>query len=274
MVNNNSKSGSKGENVWWRHWFMILLYKAVAAVFVILMVSSLFLKIITRHNSELEVPDFSGLSLEEAQDVANRANLKLDVTDSVFLPKMGRGIIFRQNPHSGSMVKRNRRILLTINSVQPKQVSMPSVIGYSLRQAKAELVAKQLNVGKLIYVPDMATNNVLSQMYNGKFIQSGSMVESGSEIDLKLGNSGGESTFIPNVTGLSYITAKDIIIDNSLNIGRLSYDESVKSYADTISSFVVKQSPKPTNHNSYTLGSSVDLLLSVDKNKVEKITEK
>lgn len=253
---------------------MMELYKAAAVLFALLLVASIFLKIITRHNSELEVPDFSGLSLEEAQKVANKSNLRLDITDSVFFPKMGRGVIFRQNPHSGSMVKKNRRILLTINSVEPKQVGMPSVIGYSLRQAKAELVAKQLGVGRLIYVSDMATNNVLSQMYNGRYIPSGSMVESGSDIDLELGNSGGESTFIPNVTGLSFITAKDILIDNSLNIGKLSYDESVKTYSDTISSFVVKQSPKPTNYNSYSLGASVDLFLSVDRNKVEKIIEK
>ncbi|MFA6334038.1 MAG: PASTA domain-containing protein [Bacteroidales bacterium] len=274
MAKSNTKSGPKGKNVWWRHWFMMELYKAAAVLFALLLVASIFLKIITRHNSELEVPDFSGLSLEEAQKVANKSNLRLDITDSVFFPKMGRGVIFRQNPHSGSMVKKNRRILLTINSVEPKQVGMPSVIGYSLRQAKAELVAKQLGVGRLIYVSDMATNNVLSQMYNGRYIPSGSMVESGSDIDLELGNSGGESTFIPNVTGLSFITAKDILIDNSLNIGKLSYDESVKTYSDTISSFVVKQSPKPTNYNSYSLGASVDLFLSVDRNKVEKIIEK
>jgi len=274
MAKNSTKSGLKGENVWWRHWFLMELYKAAAILLALLIVTIILLKIVTRHNSEMEVPDLSGLSLQEAQKVANKSNLRLDVTDSVFLPKMGRGVIFRQNPHTGSMVKKNRRILLTINSVQPKQVSMPSVIGYSLRQAKAELVAKQLNVGRLIYVPDMATNNVLSQMFSGRYIPSGSMVESGSDIDLELGNSGGESTFIPNVMGLSYITAKDVLIDNSLNIGKLSYDESVKTYADTISSFVIKQTPTPTNYSSYSLGARVDLFLSIDRNKIEEIKTK
>lgn len=274
MAKSNTKESSKGKNVWWRHWFLMELYKAAAIMLALFIVVMFLLKIITRHNSEFEVPDFSGLSLLDAQVVANDSHLRLDVTDSVFLPKMGRGIIFRQNPHTGSKVKKNRRILLTINSVLPKQVSMPSVIGYSLRQAKAELVARQLIVGKLIYVSDMATNNVLSQRYKGQYIPTGSMVESGSEIDLELGNSGGESTFIPNVLGLSYITARDILIDNSLNIGRLSYDQSVRTYADTITCFVIKQTPSPTISNSYSLGARVELLLSIDRTKVEEINTK
>jgi len=274
MAKSNTNWSNKGENAWWRHWFLLTLYKAVGILLALLIGVMILLKIITRHNSEFEVPDFSGLSLLDAQEVANDSHLRLDVTDSVFLPKMGRGIIFRQNPHSGSMVKKNRRILLTINSVMPKQVSMPSVIGYSLRQAKAELTARQLNVGRLIYVSDMATNNVLSQLYKGRYVPSGTMVESGSEIDLELGNSGGESTFIPNVLGLSFITAKDILIDNSLNIGTLTYDQSVRTYADTITCFVIKQTPSPTNSNSYSLGARVELFLSIDRNKVAEIKTK
>lgn len=271
MADNNTNPGSNKKNVWWRHWFMIELYKAAGAVLGILIVATILLRIVTRHNIEMEVPDFSGLSLTEAQEMANESNLRLEVTDSVFLPRIGRGVVFRQNPHTGSKVKKNRRILLTINSVMPKQVIMPSVIGYSLRQAKAELAARQLNVGRLIYVSDMATNNVLSQMYKGSYIPPGKSVESGSEIDLELGNSGVESTFIPNVIGLPFITAKDILIDNSLNIGTLYYDQSVKSYSDSLSSFVVKQTPSPTTYNSFSLGARVDLFLSVDKEKIDEV---
>ncbi|MHC1778967.1 MAG: PASTA domain-containing protein [Bacteroidales bacterium] len=252
------------------NWIVRNLVAAAATGVVILILTIIFLKIITRHNQEMEVPDLSGMTIPDALKVAKESNLRLEVTDSVFLPRMGRGVIFRQNPVSGSMVKKNRRILLTINSIQPKRVSMPSIIGYSLRQAKAELTAKQLNVGKLIYVNDMATNNVLSQRFEGRFIPTGTMIETESEIDLELGMSADNSmTSIPSLVGFSLVTAKDIIIDNSLNIGRLTFDESVKNYADTISSFVVRQFPEPTESLSYILGSRVDLVLSTDKTKID-----
>jgi hypothetical protein len=76
-------------------------------------------------------------------------------------------------------------------------------------------------------------------------------------------------TSIPSLVGFSLVTARDIIIDNSLNIGRLIFDESVKNYSDTISSFVIKQLPEPTESLTHMLGSRVELILSIDKSKIE-----
>ena len=240
-----------------------------AALVVVIFLSILFLKVITRHNKELAVPDFSGLSIAEAQKVANKSNLRLEVTDSVFLPRAARGVIFRQNPTAGTHVKKNRRILLTINSIEPKMIAMPSLTGLSFRQAKAELQARNLNVGKLIYAEDIATNNVLSQIYKGRIIAPGAKIETESYIDLELGlNDQQNMTAIPSVVGVSYLTARDIILDNSLNIGNLSFDASVKTYTDTISSFVVKQFPEPSGNLDTMYGSNINLTLSADRSKI------
>lgn len=248
-----------------------LLWGAIVIV-AILILTILTLKIITRHNIELKVPDLSGMTVPEALKIANESSLRLEVTDSVFIPRMGRGEVYRQNPTAGSYVKKNRRVLLTINSLQPKKVAMPSVTGFSLRQAKAELAARQLKVGKLIYVQDIATNNVLSQLYQGREIPAGVQIVAESEIDLRVGMSNrNNTTSIPSLLGFSLTTAKDILIDNSLNIGRLKYDQSVKSYTDSLSSFVIKQTPTSTDTLTHSLGSRVDLLLSVDKVKLEEI---
>jgi len=246
----------------------LLVGAAVVAGTIILII--IVLKVVTRHNQELKVPDLSGMTIPEALIVTNKNNLRLEVTDSVFIPRMGRGEVFRQNPVAGSYVKKNRRILLTINSIQPKKVVVPSVTGFSLRQAKAELAARQLKVGKLIYVEDIATNNVLSQLYEGREIPADSQIIAESEIDLRVGMSNNNNrTSIPSLIGYSLITAKDILIDNSLNIGRLNYDNSVATYTDSLSSFIVKQTPASSDSLSYPLGSRVDLMLSIDKSKLE-----
>ena len=80
--------------------------------------------------------------------------------------------------------------MLTINATVPKKVTMPNLVGYSMRQAKAELSSRGLNLGKLIYVDDIATNNVLKQQQRGKDVRPGSSVESGSDIDLVVGLNG------------------------------------------------------------------------------------
>lgn len=255
----------------WEHPVLRELYKAAACMILLLISIMLFLRIVTRHNQEFEVPDFSGMSFEDARSLAHRHRLRIEISDSVFIPTVGKGLILRQNPIAGNMVKKNRRILLTINTIQPKLVNMPSIMGYSLRQAKTELSAKQLNIGKLTYTYDMATNNVLSQRLNGKYIAPGKMVEAGSMIDLELGDNGYTQASIPDVRGLSLVLARDIIIDNSLNTGNLIYDNSVKNYTDSLSSVVIRQSPAPSKSNSHSLGSRVDLFLSVDKDKIKDI---
>lgn len=254
------------------NWILRNLLWGAIVVIALLIITIISLKIITRHNKELEVPDFSGMTIPQAIKVANEKHLRLEVTDSVFMPRMGRGEVYRQNPTAGSFVKKNRRVLLTINSLQPKKVAMPSVTGFSLRQAKAELAARQLKVGKLIYVQDIATNNVLSQLYQGREIPAGVQIVAESEIDLRVGMSDrNNTTSIPVLLGYSLITAKDILIDNSLNIGNLRYDSSVKNYTDSLSSFVIQQTPSATDTLTHPLGTRVDLLLSVDKIKLEEI---
>lgn len=226
---------------------------------------TLSLKIITRHGQEYEVPDFSGMSLTEAAGAAEDLDLRLEVTDSVYIRGMERGAIARQNPEPGSKVKKNRRILLVINSVIPRQSTMPSLVGFSLRQARTELASNGLNVGRLIYEMDMATNNVLAQRYNGRDIAPGTRLNSGSYIDLVLGLNPADSiTYVPNVIGYRYQMATELLHDNSLNIYGSHFDNTVSDYADSLEAYVYSQYPPASDSVSVRIGSPVTLYLSKD----------
>ena len=166
------------------HWIVRNLLTAFAVIVVMIVGAMIFLNVATKHNQELSVPDLSNLSVEEAALVAEQAQMRIDVTDSVFVRRMKRGAVYRQNPVPGSKVKSGRRIALTINAVNAKEITMPNLIGYSTRQAKVELLSRGLVLGRLIYVHDMATNNVLRQLHRNKDIDPGVMVESGAVVDL------------------------------------------------------------------------------------------
>ena len=230
---------------------------------------NLFLRIITRHNQELTVPDMTGMNLAEASAVAAEADLRLEVTDSVYIRGMERGAIARQNPEPGGKVKKNRRILLVINSVIPRQSTMPSLTGFSLRQARTELASNGLNIGKLIYVNDMATDNVLAQQYMGKDIEPGTRLNSGTAIDLVLGlNPADSATFIPYIIGYRYQMATELLHDNSLNIYRCEFDTTVTDYADSLEAYVYGQYPPASDSISVRRGTSVTLYLSKDVSRI------
>ena len=239
-------------------WIFVFLFVLFLGIYT-------FLHLFTRHGKGFILPDFSGLTLEEAQEEALSLHLRLEVTDSLYMPELPKGVIFRQVPPAGQHVKKNRRVELTVNSLLPRQVSMPSLVGFSLRQAKAELASQGLKLGHLTYVPDMATNNVLEQFYRGNTIAPGSPIDIYSSVDLKLGmSSDHQLAYIPLLKGKSLEAALDILSDHSLNIGNIRYDQTVLTAADTLAARIFRQSPGYSQQPEWPLGTPVHLTLTID----------
>lgn len=223
---------------------------------------------ITRHNLEITVPDLTNISVDEAEKIVAANKMKLEVIDSVYVKRMGKGLVYRQNPKAGSKVKEGRRILLTINAVNAKKVMMPNLVGYSMRQAKAEILSKGLQIGRLEYVTDIATNNVLKQMYGGQEIAPGTMIESEAKIDLVLGlNNDDCVTYAPSVTGMKYKNAIETIHDNSLNVSEIIFDETVRDYSDSLNAVVFRQEPE-YGDTPLLMGMDISLYLTTDISKV------
>ena len=253
-----------------KFWVLKNLAGAVLFFVALAVVANVLLGIFTHHGKVIQVPDMVGLSVREADHVADTSGVRIDVVDSIYVRGMAKGAVYKQNPAAGSNVKKGRRIMLTINATQPKRITMPNLVGYSMRQAKAELSSRGLNLGRLIYVDDIATNNVLKQQQNGRDVRPGSSVESGSDIDLVVGLNGSDNrTYIPNVMGMKYIRAVDVVHENSLNVGNLVFDARVRNYNDTINSVIYRQSPGASQAPTQ-MGSSVSLYLTVDPERIPK----
>ncbi len=136
-MNMEEKEDKKGG--FFSNWIVRNVLLAVLFFAVLIFVSSMLLSVLTNHGKTIEVPDFTSMTVNEAKHEASRSKLRVEVIDSIFVRKMERGAIYSQNPKPSSQVKQGRRILLTINAKNAKKVSMPNLVGYSMRQAKAEL---------------------------------------------------------------------------------------------------------------------------------------
>lgn len=247
-------------------WLRFVIHLMLAFIVAVLLIFSAkwLLGVITNHNEEIVVPDLSNMTVDQARAIAEEKDLVIDVTDSVYIKRMSRGAVYHQNPQPGSIVKSGRRIVLTINSVKPRRVMMPNLCGLSMRQAKSEILARGLALGKFIYQRDMATNTVLSQKYKGQDIKPGTILTSESVIDLHLGMSPKNSgTSVPKVSGFKYMLAVDAVRNSSLNITNCVFDSSVKTYDDSLNAVVYKQ--KPSGGASSRMGTGVTLYLSLDE---------
>ena len=176
------------------------------------------------------------------------------------------GVVYRQTPKAGAKVKKGRSIFLTINSVVPRKVVMPNLYGYSVTQARSELKNRGLNLGKLNYVKDIATNTVLGQYCGGRELSAGDLVVNGSDIDLKVGvGSEDNTTVVPRVIGMKYISAVDALHDRFLNTGKVTFDPNIKTYADSVDAVVYNQDVAGV---SKSLGTPVNIFLTLDKSKL------
>ena len=247
-------------------WILKNLVGAVLFVVAMGVVAAVGLNLITRHGKTVQTPDFTNLTLEQAQAAADAGHVGIKVVDSVFVRRLPGGVVYRQQPKAGSTVKKGRSIFLTINSVVPRKVVVPNLYGYSVTEARAELQNRGLNIGRLNYVRDIATNNVLGQYCEGKEVRAGDLVVSGSSIDLKLGLGREDSqSVVPRVIGMKYVSAVDALHDRFMNVGRVLFDKDVRSYADSVNAVVYRQDAIGENR---TLGTPINLYLTLDASKL------
>ena len=249
---------------WKGFWIVANLGLALIIVLLLVFGAQWALNVGTKHGEYLSVPTFVGMTFAEAQAAAEEAGVRVEIVDSVYAKK-GRGLVREQNPQPGTYVKEDRRVRLTMNALGVQKVAMPNLIGYSARQAVAELSLRGLSLGKFLYVDDMATNNLLKQKYRGRDVEPGDFVEAESRIDLVVGlNRSNSETMVPDVIGKHAPEAVRDVNDYYLNVRSLRYDKSVKTAEDSLNAVVYKQNPE-VSELPVVMGADVTLYLRVEK---------
>ncbi len=243
----------------------------IAGVVAVLLLAAHFaMQIGTRHGSHRTVPDFTGLALDDAGRLARRNHLELRVNDSLYVPTYDGGVVLDQLPHEGTQVKGGRTVYVTINSFAQKKVEVPYVAGRSLRQAKNMLEIAGLEIDRLIYRPDMATNYVLEQRVGGRTVEAGTklQIEMGSGVTLYVGAAEGESVVVvPKVIGVSLREAKSRLWEQGLNVGSVVFDEGIDLLTQKDARVYQQQ---PIQGYATVLGSDVGLRLTLDAEKVAR----
>ena len=277
----DKKSGDAKPNrivTFYKH-FPVISHIIFIGIFGLLLLVLLFfgLKWSTRHDKLIVVPDFVGMTIEEARGVANNKDLNIVVRDSIFDVDLPGGTIVDQLPGTSDVrdvtVKPGRKIYVTINAFNRRQVYVPYVAKQTLRQALNQLERSGLTIEKLVYEPDMtSTDYVERQTVSGKEVGSSSkrQVPVGTGVTLYVTYHRNEQyTVAPRVVGMSLAKAKASLWDHGLNVGKIVYDESVGDIIDRRTARVYKQSA--AIGSSQRRGAKVDIYLSVDDVMVDSL---
>jgi beta-lactam-binding protein with PASTA domain len=245
--------------------FWMHAFAASAAVGLFLMVCLWFMDMYTLHDSSAKVPDFKGLYIKDLDKFVEGHALNYEIIDSVYNSDKPKGTVLEQEPLPGSTVKEGRVVYLTVNAMLNQQVKMPNLVNLSLRQASSLLETYGLKTGALRYVEGLPP--VMHQLYKGRDIAPGTMLDKGSAIDLVLGKGqNGGLIQVPDLFGMTLTEARQQLAALSLIIGTKFSDNSAE---DTLTARIYKQFPETGGDGLYG-GATINIWLTGSTEVLEK----
>lgn len=236
------------------------LIGAILTVVGLLLAAFFALRVYTKHGEGLNVPNLKGLSFENAKTKLEEMGLRYEI-DSVYMADQEPGIVLDQDPNSGTFVKDNRTIYLTVNTARAPKIKFPEIEFKSLREAEAILESFGLKLGDTTYKPDVSKDVVLQASFGGQTIKAGDILPKGSRIDLVLGDGRGNGEVdIPELTGLTKDEAVFSLKGSNLSLGSIIYEGDI---TDTANAIIIKQDPTPTDSVSkVSIGTRINITLS------------
>lgn len=252
-------------------WFNILV--AIGLVVILVLLFMLLLGLITRHGQSKTVPYVVGKNINDVQELLSDGGFETVIQDSVYYDSIPPGTVIKQVPDADAVVKVNRTVYVIINRFVPPDISMPNLVGFSLRNAEYTLKSMGLRLGDTTTRVDFAKNSVLEMLLNGNQLKPGDKVKVGSRIDLVIASGRGEEVLsVPKLVGLTVGEARILLQELGLDFGSVVQ----AGVTDIENAYIYRQEPTPRNGDGSPIrirpGQLIDIWIQVDPPVLETDT--
>ena len=165
---------------------------------------------------EVEVPDVTGKTVVEAQNMLTEAKLRYTI-DEEYNVKVPPGTVISQNPEAKRMVKEGRKITLVV-SKGVELGDVPNLKGKRLTEAKALLKASRFELGRVSYryVSGAPEETILEQS-----VAPPAKLPVGTKLDVVI-NIKSNQVVLPDLVGLNSSSAKNKLNDLGLVLGKVT----------------------------------------------------
>lgn len=216
------------------------------------------------------VPNVTGKQMTLARQLLEDGNLRVNIAET-YDANVPAGEVVSQDPESGRNVKKDRLVTIYV-SKGGETIDMPDLVGLTKTAATERLHKIGLKVGTIYQKEDYnePADKVLSHDP-----APGTKINRGQNVDLTVAKGGAvvavtepehtntdqadsaqsSKTYVPDVYGGSYESARAGIEERGLHVGSVTYRASEQAEGTVLS-----QIPAPDT--SVDVGTSVDLILS------------
>ncbi|MGQ9642989.1 MAG: PASTA domain-containing protein [Ignavibacterium sp.] len=203
-------------------------------------------------SSEEVVPKVVGLSDSEAIEKLKDAGFEPVISDTSYGTNQPAGKIFLQKPEAGKIVKKGRTVYLFVSGGE-QLVTVPQLKGKNIVDAKLALERVGLKLGQVELI---ASNYPKDMIFDQQYVE-GTKLKKGETIKIFVSSGQTEGTIeVPDLIGKSLSEAQKILSENSLSVGKITYQISNTLLPNT----VLDQYPVPGN--KLNPGEKVDLFIT------------
>lgn len=248
--------------------FLIQVVLAVVFITLVIIGAYFFLINYAKTGEAVSVPALENLDIIEADAELKQLELNVEIIDSIYQQDKRGGIVVDQNPVEGSMVKKGRKIYLTISRYDIPTVEVPNVLNQTTAIAISKLTRRGFKIGELTSKSDPCDGCAIGLEFDGKTVDVGSKIPSGSTVNIIVGQQNdGAISLVPALYGLTKDEATALLHQHELNRGAYVYDlESVKSEGDSLAARVYSQSIAPSENAK--VGTPINISLTIDMAKI------
>lgn len=174
------------------------IFGIISLYFIILIISVFFTMKSLIKGKETEAPNLMGISLEQAQKIAEKHKVYLKRIDGNYDRHYDPLTVINQAPDPGVRIKEKSYITVFVTS-DVVDVMVPDLVGYDLNECEKLLSENNLRKRYVSYMDaeDVPVDFVIAQSY-----PPGARVPTGTEIDILLSRGTKEKSYImPDVIG-------------------------------------------------------------------------
>ena len=216
----NKKKGGKKKNK-----KMLILIGAIAAVIIL----GIVLAAVFANREEVAVPNFRGMTLEQAEERAAEVNLKIKQGQDVISEDIEKGLIVSQDPSADERVKEGSTITVNI-SKGLGEGSVPNLVGKTEAELSDYLKAAGFRLGEVTKESsDKPEGMVISQDP-----KAGETADKGTSINVVVSDGSLDNAVVPYLIGKSESDAKSALAAAGLKCGSVSSDYSSAAEGEVI----------------------------------------